>query len=85
MKNNRNQIAPKIEINTMSQVSTLSKSASDQLQMDTSRTIAAIVWKRIAEQHKPRRRSLDNMLDDNITRDQWNREEIVREAMRQVN
>jgi hypothetical protein len=81
MLNTRNQVGPEIENNTVSSMST----SSDQLHMNTLPGLTTIAWKEMIEQHRPRRRSLDNMLDNNIVRDQWNKEEIVRETMSQVN
>ena len=85
MHNNHSQVSPEVESNAMSQPSTSPNIASDQLRVHTLPSITAIVWKEIAEQRKPRRRSLDSMLDDNIARDQRNREEIVRATLLQVN
>ena len=44
----------------------------------------AIVWKGFGEQRKPRRRSLENMLGNVVAHDGRNKEDIVRESLRQV-
>lgn len=79
MRNYRDQVSPEIENDGM----TL-KVASDQLRSDASPNVRPIVWKEITEQRKPRRRSLDNMLGDGFGRYQRNREDIIRESLRQV-
>ncbi|CAF1003535.1 unnamed protein product [Adineta steineri] len=60
----------------MLQSSSLSKDAFDQSYSQNSINITAIIWKDIGKQHKPRRRSLNNMLGNAVAHNERNKEEI---------
>jgi hypothetical protein len=85
MHTKHNQVSPELESNVISRPSISSKLASNELCFPTAPNITDIVPKVLAEQRRPRRRSLDYMLGDDIALEQRNREEIVRETLRQVN
>jgi hypothetical protein len=85
MRSNRGQVNPEIESDAMSRPATSFKVTSDQLGIDISLNVTPTVWKETVEQRKPRRRSLDNMLGDDFCHYQRNKEDIVRETLRQVN
>jgi len=82
MHTNRSQINSELESNARLRPSTPSKLTVEQVRSHDSSNITTIVWKEVVEQRKPRRRSVDNNAS---AHDERNKEEIVRETLRQAN
>lgn len=85
MNRTRCQVSPEIESNLISVSPTPSNLVTRQSHANDYPTIASIIWTGVGEQRISRRRSLHNILGNAIARDERNKEQIIRESLRQVN
>ena len=84
MRSNHSQISPEIKVNELSRPLSLSKTTSEQVQRRNAPRTTAIIGKERTKQREARRRSIDHILGNTAGRDERNREEIIRETLRQV-